>query len=92
MLTVNIGIRHNNNFAVTQFCNIKFVAYTRAECGYNRHKFIVSVNSVKSCLFYIEHFTPERQNSLEFTVTTALCRTARRVTLYDVNFGNLAVF
>src|SRR5699024_10866536 len=89
--TVDIGIRHNDYLVVSELSNIKIIADTRTQCGYNGHNLVVTVNLVDSRLFNIEHFTPKRQNSLNSSVTASLCGTARRVTLYDEYFGFAAV-
>ena len=73
MRTVNIGIRHNDNLVVSELCNIKFITYACTERSDNGHKLVISVNSVNSCFFNIEHFTPKREDSLNSSVTAALC-------------------
>ncbi len=86
MLTVNIGIRHNYYFVVSDFCYIKLVADTRSECKNNGCKLIVSDNLVNSCLFDIEHFTPKRKYCLNTVVSAFFCRAARRISLDDKQF------
>ena len=87
MFAVNVGIGHNNNTAVTELCYIEFFAYACTECSYNRHELFVIINLINSCLFNVKHLTPESKNSLECTVSALFCRTARRVTLDDIDFG-----
>ena len=87
MFTVNVGIGHDNNSAVAELGNIEILAYACTQSLYNRHKLFVVINLVHTCLFNVEHLTPESKNSLEGTVSALLCRAARRVTLDDVDFG-----
>ena len=91
MRTVNIGISHNDNFAVTEFGKVYFVTDTAAESSYDGHQFIIAIDTVKTCFFDIEHFAPKRENSLKTSVTPTFCRAACRVALNYVNFGFLHI-
>ena len=48
MRTVDIGIRHNNDFTVFQIIDIEIIADTCTECLYNRQQLFVLVNLVNS--------------------------------------------
>ena len=91
MRTVDIGIRHNDYFVIAQLFNIEFVSDTRSERDYYGVELIISVNLVRSCLFDVQHFSPERKNCLEAAVTTLRCGAARRVTLDDIYLGKGSV-
>ena len=91
MRTVDVGIGHNYNFAVAKFFNIEIGADICTESSYNRLKFIVAVNFINSCFFNVKHFTPERKYCLKASVTALFCRTTRRVTLDDIDFGKRVI-
>ena len=59
MRAVNIGISHDDYFAVAELWEVDLISYTTAESGYYRHKFIIAVNTVKTGFFNIEHFSPQ---------------------------------
>ena len=88
MRTVDIGICHNDDLAVAQLAKIKVLTDARAKSRYNRGELIVAVNAVDTRFFNVEHFTPQRQDSLELSVPAFLCRAARRISLDDVYLGH----
>ena len=85
MRAVNIRIRHDDDFIITQLFSIEFIADTRAERRDNRRQLIIAVYLVESCFLDVQHFAPQRQDRLEFSVTSLLSGAARGVTLYDVD-------
>ena len=87
MRTVNIGIRHNDDLAVTQLFNVKIVADPRAERRNDRHQLIVAVNAVQPRFFHVEHFAPERQDCLKAAVASSFGGAACGIALYDVDLG-----
>ena len=58
MGTVNIGIRHDNNFAIAQLAEIQFITDTTAECCNNGHELVVAIDFVQTGFFDIQHFAP----------------------------------
>ena len=69
MSAVNVGIGHNDYLVITELFYIELIAYTCAQSCYNRHQLFVADNLIKSCLFNVEHFTPEWENSLNVSVS-----------------------
>ena len=91
MRTVDVGICHNNNLAITCLVQIKVIADTAAESGNHIANFFTAQHLIKTCLFNIKDFTAQRQNSLEITVTSLLGTAACRVTFDQINLGILNV-
>ena len=92
MRAIDIGICHDDDFAVTAFCQIKIIADARTECRNHRADFGVGKNLIETCLFYVQNLTAQGQDSLETAVTALLGGTACRVTLDEVDFGHFRVF
>ena len=92
MRTVHIGIRHDNDFAVAQLVDVEVLADGRSQSGDYRHQLFVAVYPVDACLFHVQHLAPERQDRLIAAVSAFLGRTARRVTLDDVQLCTLGGF
>ena len=91
MRTVDVGICHNNNLAITCLLQIKVIADTAAESGNHIANFFTAQHLIKTCLFNIKDFTAQRQNSLEITVTSLLGTAACRVTFDQIYLGILNV-
>ena len=91
MLTVDVGIRHNNYFSVSELFYIEILADSRSQSGNYGSELIVSIDSVESCFLDIQHFTPKRKYRLNPSVASALSRTSRRISLDDKNLGFRAV-
>ena len=91
MGAVNVGIRHDDNLVVAELFEVKFVADTGTQRGDDRHELVVAVNTVDTRLLHIQHFTPERKNRLDSSVSAALGGAACGVTLDDEDFGFAAV-
>ena len=87
MRTVDIGICHDDNFIVTELCDIEVVAVTlgkaAAECIDHGFDLGICQNFINRSLLYVQNLTADRQNCLEITVTRRLCGTARRISLDD---------
>ena len=92
MCTVNIGIGHDNDLVITEFTDIKVIMDTCTKCSDHSLDLCIAVNSVKTGFFYIENFASKRKYSLCRTVSCSLCRTARGISLYDVNLTVFRVF
>ena len=89
MRTVDVGIRHNNDFAVTEFGDIKFTADTRAERKNDRNNLRRRINAVEPALFDVEDFAAQRENGLKLAVPPVLGCPAGRISLNEVQLGIL---
>ena len=84
---VDVGICHDDDFAVAQLFHIEAVADAAAECLNNRNQRLVAVNLVNAAFFDVKHFTAKRQNRLIAAVSAVFCRAARGISLDEVKFG-----
>lgn len=95
MRTVDIGICHDDNFIVTELCDIEVVAVTlgkaAAECIDHGFDLGICQNFINRSLLYVQNLTADRQNCLEITVTRRLCGTARRISLDDKDLAQRRV-
>lgn len=57
MRTVDVGICHNNNLAITCLLQIEVIADTTAEGGNHIADFFTAQHLIKTCLFNIKDFT-----------------------------------
>lgn len=91
MCAVHIRIRHDNNFIITQLCNIKVIAVafgkTAAESVYHRFYFRIGEHLVNAGLFHVQDFTPDRQDGLIGTIPCRLCTAARGISLHNENLA-----
>ena len=91
MSTIDIGISHDNNLVITKLGDIEVISVsfgeTTSECIDHSFDFGIGKNLVYTCLFYVQDFTSDRQDSLIHSVSCSLCRTTRRITLYDEDFA-----
>ena len=87
MRTVDVGIRHKNDLAVTELCDIEILADTASECLNDRDDRDRGVDLVETALFDVEDLTAEGKDRLEFRVASALCGASRGVSLYEVELG-----
>ena len=85
MCAVHIRIRHDNNFIITQLCNIKVIAVafgkTAAESVYHRFYFRIGEHLVNAGLFHVQDFAPDRQDGLIGTIPCRLCTAARGISV-----------
>ena len=91
MRTVDVGIGHDDNFAITCLVQIKVIADTAAEGCNHIANFFTAQHLIKTCLFNIKDFTAQRQNSLEITVTSLFCTAACGITFDQINLGILNI-
>ena len=68
MRTVDIGICHDDNFIVTELCDIEVVAVTlgkaAAECIDHGFDLGICQNFINRSLLYVQNLTADRQNRL----------------------------
>ena len=91
MRTVDVGICHDDNLAITCLVQIEVIADTTAECSNHIADFFTAQHLIKTCLFNIKDFTAQRQNSLEITVTALLGTATCGITFDQINLGILNV-
>ena len=60
MCTVHVGIRHDNNLAITQLCDIKILVNPCAKRGNHRLDLCIAIDLVKTCLLHIENLAAKR--------------------------------
>ena len=61
---VHVGIRHDDDLAVTQLRQIKFISNAASQSGDNRHQLVIAVDLIQPGLFHVEHFAPQRKDRL----------------------------
>ena len=91
MCSVNIGICHDDDFAIAALRQVKVLGDTVSESGDHCTDFRVREDFVEACLLYVENLTAERKDCLESSVTSLFCGAACGVTLYEVNLSLLRV-
>ena len=87
VFAVNISIVHQNNAMVAKLVDIEALANTATQCNHEVFEFFRGDYLVEASAFGVEDFTAQRENSLEFTVTTLFGTTACTITLDDVDFA-----
>ena len=88
MASIHIGIRHDNNFVIPQFCDIKFIfSNARAQSTYECTNFLRSKHAVKAGALHIQNFTSNGKNRLVFTVTTCFSIPSGTVSFHDKELG-----
>ena len=87
MRTVDIGIGHDDDLVIPQFCNIKIVAVTFRKSAAERidHGLDLGIRQdlVDAGLLYVQRLTADRQDCLVFTVSCSLGAAACGITLDD---------
>ena len=86
MAAVDIGIRHDNNFMVTQLFQIEFIANAGAQRHNQRIELIIAVNLISAGFFDVQHLSPHGKNRLKTAVPALYGRTRGRIALHDINF------
>ncbi len=86
MRAIDIGIGHDDDFIVPALGNIEFFANTRSKSSNHRPDFIIGQYLIEPCLFHIDNFATERQDSLEAAIPALLCTAAGRITFDQINF------
>ena len=86
MLTVDIGVGHQNALVVANLGHIELFADACSERGDQRLNFGVGQCAVEAGAFDVQNLSTQRQDGLGFWVAATNCRTTGRVTLNDVDF------
>ena len=87
VLTVNVGVGHDDDLAVAQFRQVEVFADSRSECGDQGANRIRAQCAVQASLFHVQNLASDRQNCLVFGVASANGRAACGVTLDDEDFA-----
>ena len=87
MGTIDIGIGHDDDLAITALREIEILADARAKCRDHRADLGIGENFVKTCLLNVQDLAAQRQDGLETAVAALLGRTACRITLDDVDLS-----
>ena len=85
MLTVDIGIGHQNALVIASLVDVELPTDAGSESGDDCLNFCVGKHAVETRAFDVQDFSAQRQNRLCLWVATTHCRTAGRVTLNDVD-------
>ena len=72
MRAVDVRVRHDNDLAVSELGNVKFVTDTAAQRLNNGNERGVCIHLVKSGLFYVENLTAQGKNGLKARVTSSV--------------------
>src|SRR6185503_16999334 len=90
--SVNVGVGHQNNFAVAKFGWIEIVfADAGSECGNHGAYFFVPEHLVVPGLLHIQNLALQRKNGLEAPITPLLGRTACAFTLDEVELAAVGI-
>ena len=100
MRAVHVGVGHDDDAVVTQLGNIEVViaggaasfADAGTECGDERQNLVAGQELFITGFFDVQNLAAQRQNRLEFAVTTLLGGAAGGVALDDVDFAHRRVF
>ena len=72
MSTIYIGIGHDNDLVISEFADIKIIMNTCTKGGDHSLDLGISIDSVYSCLLYVEDLTSKWKNSLCSTASSCL--------------------
>src|SRR6266568_9191278 len=89
---VNVGVAHDNDSPVAQFCQVELIADANAGGGNNVFDLLVFQHLVETGALDIQYFTAQWQNGLEVTVAPLLCAPPRRIPLHQVEFAAVSMF
>ena len=89
MLSINIGIGHQDNFVVAQPVEIKFLLHTGAKCRDQRLDFSVLENFVNASFLHIKDFSANRKDRLGPRVSSLTCRATGAITFNNEDFAFL---
>src|SRR5271163_4963725 len=92
MRTVDIGVGHQNDFAVADFRRIEiFFGDAGAERGDHRSDLFVSEHLVIARFFHVENFSLEREDGLEAAVAALFGGAACGFTLYEKKLAAIGI-
>src|SRR5262245_30704906 len=96
VLTVDVGVRHEDDLVVAQLADVEVVVDPSAKCGNERLDLIVLQYPVYAVLLDMEDLAADRQDRVDQRIATTLGRTSGRVSLHDdelaaSRIGELAV-
>ena len=91
VLAVHVGIGHKHNLVITQLGDIELFVDTSTQSGNDGLDFGVLEHLIHAGLLHIKNLASQRKDRLEHRVTAAFSGTACRVTLHDVQLGELGI-
>ena len=84
---IHIRIRHDNDFMIAKFLNLKITfADSRPQGGNNRLDFLIGKHFIKAGLFHIEDLPLEGKDSLRPLLPPLFRGSPRRISLHEVEF------
>ena len=91
MGTVDIGIRHDNDFVITRLVGVEgtIIFMVADSCSYRSDQTAylrIVQHLVQARLFNIQQLPAKRENGLRETIAALFCRTTCGVSLHDVQF------
>ena len=91
MRAVDVGIRHDDDLAVAEFCGIEGIADAAAERLDDRGQRLVAVDLFNARFFDVEHLAAQGQDRLETAVSAVLGGAACRIALDQIQLGKRSV-
>ena len=93
----SVGIGHDDDFVVAQLFDVGFLAVVgcsdrNTESFEYIADFLALEHFVIHRFFYVQDFTAQRQDSLEYPVPSLFCRSACRITLDEEDLADSGVF
>ncbi len=87
MRSINIGIGHDDDLMISELGNIEIVPIPDPKAVIIALISSHLQNFIQTRFFYIQNLSSKWKNRLVASVSGCLCRTSRRISLYDVNFA-----
>ena len=91
MRTIDVGVGHDDDFAVTQFADVEVFTNAGLQSLDQRSDFFEAQHLVEAGLFDIQNLATQRQNGLGGVVPTALGGTTGRITFDQEQFAVLNI-
>ena len=91
MRAVHVCIGHDDDLAVAALREVKLLADARAERRDHRADLGIGKDLVEACLLHVEDLAAQREDRLEPSVASLLCRAACRVALDDVDLALVGI-
>ena len=85
MGAINIGIRHDNDFAITALGEIELIADPRSKGRDHGADLRIGKNLVETGLFHVEYLAPQGKDGLKTAVTSLLRAAACGIALDNVD-------